>query len=112
MGRCGDQSQRDPWLPPKIFAHAVALLLSDRPADAAAAIEEAIERRPNCRAYHLLLAEAQLASGAEGRAKETKVGAMKLPDQPDMLAPRLPLPANHQALLSRLAPAATVSEII
>ncbi len=105
LSRCIARGERDPWLPFRMFARAVALLLADRPDAASRVIEEAIELRRHCRAYHLLLAEAQAATGAERQAKKTWAYASELPNKPDMLASCLPLPVSRQALMSKLAPA-------
>lgn len=102
--QCVARSQRDPCLPFHIFSLTVALVLAGRPKEAAQAIGEAIEIRPDCRAYWLLLAEAHARSGADAEADEAQTMAARLPGRPDILAPRLSLPDGERALMSTLAP--------
>jgi adenylate cyclase len=102
--QCVARSQRDPFLPFHIFSLTVALVLAGRPKEAAQAIGEAIEIRPDCRAYWLLLAEAHARSGADAEADEAQTMASRLSGRPDILAPRLSLPDGERALMSALAP--------
>jgi class 3 adenylate cyclase/tetratricopeptide (TPR) repeat protein len=104
LTQCVARSERDPFLPFRIFVLSVALVLAGRPKEAARAIGEAIELRHDCRAYWLLLAEAHARSGADAEADEARAMAARLPDRPDILAPRLPLPDGERALMSALAP--------
>jgi len=105
--QCVARSGRDPNLPLRIFMLTVALVLAGRPNEAARAIGEAIELRHDCRAYWLLLAEAHAQSGADAEADEARAMAVRLPDRPNYLAPRLPLPDGERALMSALAPRQT-----
>ena len=101
---CVAQSDGDPYLPFRLYGRSVALLLAGRPADAEAAIREAIELRGTCRGYRLLLAEALTRQGADAAAAEARAAAARLPDRPDILLQDLPLPEADRGLMAMLAP--------
>ena len=103
------RSEQDPFRPGWSYATSVACLLAGRLEDALRHIEDAIELRPGCPVYWLLLAEIRARAGAPSDAAEARARAAGLPDGPDMLAPWLPLPAVEQGLMAALAPTGVAS---
>ncbi len=106
-----EQSPRDPFRPFLLYMRSLVELLAGRPDSAAQIIQEAIELRPTCRTYWLLLAEIHRRAGdgpAEERARAT---AVSMADEPDLLAPELSLPDNERGLMARLAPATADPEM-
>ncbi len=103
------RSEQDPFRPGWSYATSVACLLAGRLEDALRHIEDAIELRPGCPVYWLLLAEIRARAGAPSDAAEARARAAGLPDGPDMLAPWLPLPAAEQGLMAALAPTGVAS---
>ena len=103
------RSEQDPFRPGWSYATSVACLLAGRLEDALRHIEDAIELRPGCPVYWLLLAEIRARAGAPSDAAEARARAAGLPDGPDILAPWLPLPAAEQGLMADLAPTGVAS---
>lgn len=105
FSRAASMSDGDPYLPIRLYGLATACLLKGEPDSAARHIAEAIELRSNARPYWLLLAEAKQASGDDAGARAARDEAARLPGDPDILAPELPLPDEAGALMADLAPA-------
>lgn len=91
--RCNELTARDPYLPTRIYACALALLMAGDPGGAIRTIEEAIEVHRECRAYWQVLADARAAAGDHAAALEARQMAERLPDRPNLLAQRPALDA-------------------
>ena len=105
FSRAISMSEGDPYLPIRLYGLATACLLKGEPDLAARHVAEAIELRSNARPYWLLLAKARQASGDAAGAQAARDEAARLPGDPDILAPALPLPDDVSALMAELAPA-------
>jgi tetratricopeptide (TPR) repeat protein len=97
-------SEFDPLLPYRLYLSAVASLCADRPAEAAESIEQAIQLRPNLRAFRKLQALCLRRSGDAEGAEKAEARAAKLPDAPSILAPRPRLADAQSEILQALAP--------
>jgi adenylate cyclase len=99
---CNARSMRDPYVAQRLYAISVALLLEGDARAAAAAVAEAIELRPSCRRYRLLLAEAEDAAGRPEAAIRARAAAARIAARTDLMAPRLRLPPEASGLMDRL----------
>jgi len=97
---------RDPFRPCWLYTTSVAELLAGRPAVARQRIDEAIDLRPSSAVYWRLLAEALRQAGDQAGEEAARAKAAVLPHEPDLGAPRLPLPASAADLMEKLAPGA------
>jgi class 3 adenylate cyclase len=102
LADCNARSMRDPYIPQRLYAMSVALLLGGDARGASGAIAEAIELRPSCRLYRLLLAEAEEAAGQPGAAAKAHQAAARIEARTDLMAPRLRLPVEAEGLMDRL----------
>ena len=94
-------SEADPLLPTRLYFLAISLVCADRPADARAAIERAIQLSPSPRSFHLLRAHCCRAQGDIEAAEQADAIAADLPRQANVLTLRPPLP-DEQADFARI----------
>jgi adenylate cyclase len=104
FAECVNRSQNDPYLPLWNYELAFAQLMAGRFAEAVASIEGAIELRPECRIYRLLLAELHERTGDHSKAADARSMAAELVSEPYFLAPRLPMPPEDRWLMLAFAP--------
>lgn len=99
---------RDPWLPRRHFLKALAQFLSGNSAQATETVKEAIELRPDSRAFWLLSAE--IASDLNNLEAERYAisQAERLPAIPDFHAMWVNLPEATKPILERFKPAPNV----
>jgi len=97
--------ERDPWLPRRYFLKALAQFLSGNSTQATETVKEALELRPDSRAFWLLSAEI----AADLNDLEVKRYAMsqaeRLPAIPDFHAMWVNLPEAAKSILERFKPA-------
>jgi predicted Zn-dependent protease len=91
------------WLLASYLA-AIGAILDHQFIEAVAILEDAIEARPACKAYHILLAEAWSGAGDKIKAEAVLSAAARIPHLPDMAAPYLELPGEGAALMAKLTP--------
>jgi len=86
------------------YLAAIGAILDHQYAEAVAILEDAIEARPACKAYHTLLAEAWSGAGDEAKAEAVRRATAGIPYLPDIVAPRVELPGAGAALIEKLTP--------
>jgi TolB-like protein len=94
----------DPDEPYVCYLRAVAEFFDDDYQAAASWIKQAIELKPTSRIFHLFLSEIYRAAGDETARQETVSLAKNMSVSPEVLAPRLTLPDEHQWLMKVVAP--------
>ncbi len=96
--------ERDPWLPRRYFLKALAEFLCGSTAQATQTIKEAIELRPDSRAFWLLSAEIA-ADVSDLEAERSALShAERLPAIPDFHAMWVNLPVAAKSILEKFKP--------
>lgn len=104
FGRAIACDERDPWLPRRHFMMALAQVLAGKPDEAAVSLKDALELRPDSRAFWLLRAEIACRTGDTEEEERALVQADRHPSVPDFHAMWLNLPDRDKALLDPLKP--------
>lgn len=97
-------SESDPLLPFRLFVLAIACHIAEHHDRALDMIERAIQLRPNERSYYLTREMICRAAGDAQSADEAAASASRLPAKASILAPRIPLPEAHAAMMDLFAP--------
>lgn len=99
-----DQYPKDAFIPYLLYIRSVAELLAGQLDKAERSASEAIEMRPACRRYRLLLAEIYRRTGDSLAEEKTRAVAVENADELDLYAPALAVPASAADLMEILSP--------
>ncbi len=102
--------ERDPWLPRRYFLKSLAQFLDENTAQAARTVKEAIELRPDSRAFWLLSAEIAASLNDLETERYAMSQAERLPAIPDFHTMWVNLPESVQTILEGFRPAQSISE--
>ncbi len=99
-----EQYPKDDFIPYLLYIRSVAESLSGQLDKAVRSVGEAIEMRPACRRYRLLLAEIHRQVGDGPAEEQARAAAADTPDDFDLYAPELVLPKAKAHLMVILGP--------
>lgn len=102
--------ERDPWLPRRYFLKALAQFLSGNTAQATETIKEAIELRPDSRAFWLLSADVAADLNDHEAERYAISQAKRLPAIPDFHAMWVNLPEVAKSILERFKPTTNIGD--